>query len=99
MVTFAEPKDMNGAMVTRYKSMSLIIYTYCYTYPHTHPLTHTHTHTHMHTHTHTHTQTHTVEWCCSDKFTPIIGDFVMTDLRKMEYTIPDLDKPVRYYVL
>ena len=33
-----------------------------------------------------------VEWCRSDKFTPIVGDFVMTDLRSMEYTIPDLNQ-------
>lgn len=33
-----------------------------------------------------------VEWCCSENFKPVVGDFILTDLRSMEYIIPDLDK-------
>ena len=33
-----------------------------------------------------------VEWCCTEDFKPVVGDFIMTDLRSMEYIIPDLDK-------
>lgn len=33
-----------------------------------------------------------VEWCPTAEFKPVVGDFVMTDLRSMEYVIPDLDK-------
>ena len=35
----------------------------------------------------------TVEWCQgSDEFAPIVGEFVLTDLRTNEYIIPDLNK-------
>ncbi len=34
----------------------------------------------------------TVEWCRSEAFSPVVGEFVMTDLRSTEYAIPDLDK-------
>ena len=33
-----------------------------------------------------------VEWCRSEMFAPIVGEFVMTDLRSTEYIIPDLNK-------
>ena len=34
-----------------------------------------------------------VEWCKgSDRFSPIVGEFVLTDLRTNEYIIPDLNK-------
>ena len=33
-----------------------------------------------------------VEWCRSEKFAPIVGEFVMMDLRSTEYIIPDLNK-------
>lgn len=33
-----------------------------------------------------------VEWCLNSDFKPAIGEFMMTDLRNMEYVIPDLDK-------
>ena len=34
-----------------------------------------------------------VEWCRgSDQFSPIVGEFVLTDLRANEYIIPDLNK-------
>ena len=37
-----------------------------------------------------------VEWCHgSDQFSPIVGEFVLTDLRTSDYIIPDLNKVVR----
>ncbi len=36
-----------------------------------------------------------VEWCKTAEFKPVVGDFVMTDLRSLEYIIPDLDKVSR----
>jgi hypothetical protein len=40
-----------------------------------------------------------IEWCLgSDRFSPIVGEFVLTDLRANEYVIPDLNKGERYFV-
>ena len=33
-----------------------------------------------------------VEWCRKETFSPVVGEFVLTDLRTAEYTIPDLNK-------
>ncbi|XP_064406815.1 ankyrin repeat and fibronectin type-III domain-containing protein 1-like isoform X2 [Halichondria panicea] len=57
-VSFTEPQESNGAVVTRYK----------------------------------------IEWCRSESFSPVVGEFVMTDLRSIEYAIPDLDKGEPYFV-
>ena len=41
-----------------------------------------------------------VEWCQgSDQFSPIVGEFVLTDLRTSDYIIPDLNKVYRQKVL
>lgn len=39
-----------------------------------------------------------VEWCTSHAFVSIVGEFVITDLRNLEYVIPDLKKGERYFV-
>ncbi|KAL5473167.1 hypothetical protein EMCRGX_G027615 [Ephydatia muelleri] len=39
-----------------------------------------------------------VEWCTSHAFVSVVGEFVVSDLRSMEYIIPDLKKGERYFV-
>ncbi|XP_048576333.1 ankyrin repeat and fibronectin type-III domain-containing protein 1 isoform X3 [Nematostella vectensis] len=39
-----------------------------------------------------------IEWSRNEMFDPIEGEYVLDDLRSLEYTIPSLQKSVMYYV-